>query len=64
MAERVGHGGAEQRSIDHHHRAGDAGHAATHQCEKFAARHFQKIGPHQQRRFDHAAENMHGGAEA
>ena len=34
--------GAEERGVEHHHRAGDPGHAAAHQREQLAARE-----PHQ-----------------
>ena len=63
MAERVGHDRPEDRAVDHHDGSGDAGHAAAHQREQFAARHGLEIGPHQQRRLDHADEDVHGGAD-
>ena len=54
---------AEQRGIEHLHGAGDAGHTAGHHQKQFAARHLRQIGPHEQRRLDHAEEDVGGGRE-
>jgi hypothetical protein len=64
MPERIGNDRPENARVNDHHGAGDAGHAAAHQSEQLAARHGFEIGAHQQRRFDHADENMDGGAKA
>ena len=46
--------GAEHRGIEHHHGAGDPGHAAAHQREQLAALHAHQIRADQQRRLDMA----------
>ena len=55
--------GARNDGVDHHHRAGDARHAAGHQREQFAALHPREVGADQQRRLDHADEDMHRRAQ-
>ena len=54
VRDRVG----EDRRVEHEHRAGDAGHAAGHDDEHFAARQLCEIGPDEQRRLDLADENI------
>ncbi len=49
--------------IKHEHRAGDAGHAAGHHHEHFAAREFGEIGPDEQRRLDLADEDIGRGRQ-
>ena len=56
--------GPSDRGVEHHHRAGDPGHAAAHQREQFAAREPHQIGADQQRRLDMADKDMHRRAEA
>ena len=63
MAGRVGHGVAEELRIEHQHGAGDAGHAAGHHHEQFAARQLGEIRPDEQRRLDMADEDVGGGGE-
>ena len=58
-----GTSGARNDGVDHHHRAGDARHAAGHQREQLAALHAREIGAHQQRRLDHADEDVHRRAQ-
>ena len=53
----------EQRGVEHQHGAGDAGHAAGHHQEQFAARELRQIGPDEQRRFHHAEEDVGGGGK-
>ena len=48
----------EDRRIEHEHGAGDAGHAAGHDDEHFAARELRQIRPDEQRRLDLADENI------
>ncbi|MGX1165033.1 hypothetical protein AB7M16_001299 [Bradyrhizobium sp. USDA 372] len=59
----VGDERGQQRRIEHQHGAGDAGHAAGHDQEQLAARHLCQIRPHEQRRLDHAEEDVGGGRE-
>jgi hypothetical protein len=56
--------GRQQRRVEDEDRAGDAGHAAGHHQEQFAARHLRQIRPNEQRRFHHAEENVGGGGQA
>ena len=55
--------GVEQDRVEHQHGAGDAGHAAGHHDEQFAARELREIGPDEQRRLDMADEDVGGGRE-
>ena len=52
---------AEHGGVEHQHGAGDAGHAAGHHDEQLAAREPREIGPDEQRRLDHADEDVGGG---
>ena len=54
----------QQRGVEHQHRAGDAGHAAGHHQEQFAAGELRQIGTDEQRRFHHAEKDVGGGREA
>ena len=54
----------QQRGVEHQHRAGDAGHAAGHHQEQFAAGQLRQIGTDEQRRFHHAEKDVGGGREA
>jgi hypothetical protein len=54
----VGDHGPEHGGIDHQHRAGNAGHAAGHHDEEFAAREMGEIRLDEQRRLDHAEEDV------
>ena len=60
---RVGDDRAEHGGVEHQHGAGDAGHAAGHHDEQLAAREPRQIGPDEQRRLDHAEEDVGGGRE-
>ena len=59
----IGNQRRQQRGVEHQHGAGDAGHAAGHHQEQFAARQLREIGPDEQRRFHHAEEDVGGGGE-
>ncbi len=61
MARGVGDGVAQELRVEHQHGAGDAGHAAGHHHEQFAARQLAKVGPDEQRRLDMADEDVGGG---
>jgi hypothetical protein len=63
MRGRVGNERAKDDGVDHQHGAGDAGHAAGHHDEQLAARQPREIGPDEQRRLDHAEEDVGGGRE-
>ena len=53
----------QQRGVEHQHGAGDAGHAAGHHQEQFAARQLRQIRPDEQGRFHHAEEDVGGGGK-
>src|SRR5579871_4822629 len=52
----VGNDRRQNGGVEHEHGAGDAGHAAGHHHEHFAARQFGEIRPDEQRRLDLADE--------
>ena len=56
--------GPSMVGVDHQHGAGDAGHAAGHHDEQLAAGEARQIGPDEQRRLDHAEEDVGGGRRA
>ena len=58
MAHGIGHSLAQDAGIQHHHRAGDGGHARGHQRKQFAAAHFLEVGPDEKRRLHHADEDI------
>ena len=64
VAERVGDDRAQYGRVDDHDRAGDAGHAPGHDDEQLAAAEPREIGAHEQRRLDHADEDIGGGGDA
>ena len=53
----------QQRGIERQHRAGDAGHAASHDQEQLAAGQLGEVGPDEQRRFHHAQEHIGSGRQ-
>ena len=53
----------QQGGVEHQHGAGDAGHAAGHHQEQFAAGELRQIRPDEQRRFHHAEEDVGGGGQ-
>ena len=63
MARGVGDGVAQELRVEHQHGAGDAGHAAGHHHEQFAARELREIGPDEQRRLDMADEDVGRGGK-
>ncbi len=64
MAGGVRYRRCENGRVKHEHRAGDAGHAAGHHHEHFAAGQFGEIGPDEQRRLDLADEDVGRRGEA
>ena len=54
----------EERGVEHQHGAGDAGHAAGHHQEQFAAGELRQIGADEQRRLDHAEKDIGRGRQA
>ena len=54
----------QQRGVEHQHGAGDAGHAAGHDQEQFAARQLRQIGPDEQGCFHHAEKDVGGGGQS
>ena len=64
MAGDIGDDAAQDGGVEHEHGAGDAGHAAGHHHEQFAARELGEIRPDEQRRFHHAEEDIGRGRQA
>jgi hypothetical protein len=64
MAHGVRHHGRQDARVDHHHGAGDARHAARHDDEKLPAAHVPEVGADEERRLDHAHEDVGGRREA
>jgi hypothetical protein len=60
----IRHQRAQDSGIEHQHGARDAGHAAGHHNEELRARQLCEIGPDEQRRLDHADEDVGCGREA
>ncbi len=58
MRRRVGNVRRQHHRIEHQHGAGDAGHAAGHHQEQFAARELCEIRLDEQRRFHHAEKDV------
>ena len=63
MRRRVRDQRREQGGVEHQHGAGDAGHAAGHHQEQFAAGELRQIGADEQRRLDHAEKDIGGGRQ-
>ena len=64
VAERVGDHAFQDRGVEDHHRAGDAGHAHGHEREELAPGHVLEIGLDDERRLHHAEKDRGRGAEA
>ncbi len=60
----VRHDRTQDGGVKHEHSAGDPGHAAGHDDEQFGARQPGEIGPDEQRRLDHADEDVGGGGQS
>jgi hypothetical protein len=58
VRERVRHRAGEERRVEHHDRPGDRRHAAGHRDEELRAAHRGDVGAHDERRFDHADEDV------